>query len=90
VPFPYMLAVYLVRFIPPCFFFETGHHYIVRTGLELKVLLPLTPKCRDYTVSHHAQLFYNFFSFLFIYLFILVGLGFELRTLCSQSRHFTV
>lgn len=29
-------------------FFETVFHYTVQTGLELKVLFPQPPECRDY------------------------------------------
>jgi hypothetical protein len=36
---------------PPTLFFETSSHYVAQAGLELWILLPLSPQFWDLTAS---------------------------------------
>jgi hypothetical protein len=38
-----------IQVLSPFFVFETGFPYVAQAGLELTVLLPLSPKCWDYS-----------------------------------------
>jgi hypothetical protein len=83
--FPYWLLAFLLMSIKLSFFvffFKIGPCYIAQTGLELMILLPLSPKCCDYRHGAPRQARAKFFFSLFFWRYWCLNSGLHI---CSAG-----